>query len=130
MAHTPAAALHSYNQRRLNAPDGRFYTWKKKCWRSSFQVSAIPPTTSQPHCPDGPTHTSHPQLVDRHTKRVVAKARRKRLSVSGLLSKRRTVIDVAPDVVPMIDAIVFSFVVWGRLREEQASSGVTAAAAT
>ena len=73
---------------------------------------------------------SHPQLVDRHTKRVVAKARRKRIGVSGLLSKRRMVIDVAPNVVPMIDAIVFSFVVWGRLREEQASSGVTAAAAT
>ncbi len=32
----------SYSSRKLLAPDGRFYTWKKKFWRNSFEVSATP----------------------------------------------------------------------------------------
>ncbi|RPD61652.1 hypothetical protein L227DRAFT_562668 [Lentinus tigrinus ALCF2SS1-6] len=86
------------SSRRLVAPDGRSYTWKKKFWRNSFQ------------------------LIDRHTKRVVAKARRKRVNTCGLaVSKRRMVIDVFPDAVHMVDAIVFSFVLWARLRDQDAA---------
>ncbi|KAI0698953.1 hypothetical protein C8T65DRAFT_581659 [Cerioporus squamosus] len=95
-----------YGSRRLFAPDGRIYTWKKKFWRNSFE------------------------LVDRHTKRVVAKAQRKRQGTSGLVSKRRMAIDLSPDVVHMVDAIVFSFALWDRLRRQDAASANGVAASS
>ncbi|TFK82457.1 hypothetical protein K466DRAFT_590498 [Polyporus arcularius HHB13444] len=93
------------SSRKLLAPDGRFYTWKKKLWRNSFE------------------------LVDRHTKRVVATARRKRQGTSGFVSKRRMVIDLWPDVVHMVDAVVFSFAIWDRLRRRQESASAASVAA-
>lgn len=69
------------------------------------------------------------KLVDRHTKRVVARARRKRQGTSGLVSRRRMVIDLWPDVVHMVDAVVFSFAVWDRLRRQESASAASVAAA-
>lgn len=61
------------------------------------------------------------QLVDHHTKQVVARSRYTR---SSLWSSKRISIEVDPQVVPVLDAILLSFIICEKDRRDQEEATV------
>ncbi|KAL1950054.1 hypothetical protein VTO73DRAFT_5176 [Trametes versicolor] len=89
------------SSKRFVAPNGRTYIWKKLWGKSKFK------------------------LVDHHTKQVVARSRYTR---SSLWSSKRISIEIDPQVVLVLDAIILSFIICEKDRRDQEEATVATSA--